>query len=104
MGRPKGCADRAKEGYAPSSIADELGISCSSVVRYLYVAVGKGLVRLSDILLTIPLASRVAIDQAVDDLGTTCWYYVREPLAVSPRPCREEIVIFMTKDGGKREN
>jgi len=53
MGRPEECASLIKKGLNPREIAEELGISISSVMKYLYTAVGKGDIRRSDILLSI---------------------------------------------------
>jgi len=53
MGRPEEAAELVSQGYTPSEIAKELGISVKSVMQYLYRAIGMGYVRRSDVLFNI---------------------------------------------------
>ncbi len=70
MGRPHDCAKLIKEGRSPAQIASELGISTGSVKQYLYVAVGFGLMRRSDILFSINREVRQKIDAICEQLTT----------------------------------
>lgn len=58
MGRPKEAAERIASGCTPAQIADDLGITPSSVLGYLATAVLNGLVRRSDIYFTLEPATR----------------------------------------------
>jgi hypothetical protein len=76
MGRPEECANLLLEGNTPSEIARQLGISSSSVIQYLYVAVGKGRLFLSDLVFSIPQEVRSAIDALIAELATDDSYMV----------------------------
>jgi hypothetical protein len=58
MGRPEEVAALVLEGRAPAQIAAELGISYSTTLDYLERAVAKGILRRSDVIFTLPAASR----------------------------------------------
>lgn len=49
MGRPDEADELLKKGNSPSKIAQEMGISLASVKQYLYIKVGEGKIRRSDI-------------------------------------------------------
>lgn len=70
MGRPEQCANLLLEGNPPSKIARQLGISPSSVIQYLYVAVGKGFLNFSDLVFSIPQEVRSAVDELIAELAT----------------------------------
>ena len=53
MGRPDEVALLVREGMTPKEIADKLEVALSSVESYLHRAVGEGLVRRSDIYLSV---------------------------------------------------
>lgn len=76
MGRPEQCRNLLREGNTPSEIARQLGISSSSVIQYLYVAVGKGSLLLSDLDFAIPQEVRSAIDGLIAELATDDLYMV----------------------------
>ncbi|MFQ5741448.1 MAG: Swt1 family HEPN domain-containing protein [Acidobacteriota bacterium] len=76
MGRPEECARLLLEGNPPSAIARQLRINYSSVIQYLYVAVGKGSLRFSDVVFSIPQETRSAIDGLIAELATDDLYMV----------------------------
>lgn len=76
MGRPEECASLLLEGNPPSEIARQLRINYSSVIQYLYVAVGKGSLRLSHLVFSIPQETRSAIDGLIAELATDDFYLV----------------------------
>ena len=81
MGRPKECADLILEGYTPSQIARKFHLTYNSVVHYLYRAVGDGLLRLSDIVFTIPEDTRSALEGIITELATDYHYDVSKEAA-----------------------
>ncbi len=76
MGRPAECAHLLREGNPPSEIARQLGITSSSVIQYLFIAVGKGSLQLSDLIFSIPQKKRAAIDRLIAELATDDLYTV----------------------------
>jgi len=54
-----------QEGLSPAQIAERLGISTGSVRQYLWVAVGEGLIRRSDILFSLPKILRQSAELCV---------------------------------------
>lgn len=70
MGRPEQCADLLLDGNPPSKIARQLGISSSSVIQYLYVAVGKGSIEFFHLVFSIPQETRAAIEGLIAELAT----------------------------------
>lgn len=58
MGRPHDVASLLREGLSPAEMAKRLGISTGSVRQYLWVAVGEGLIRPSDVLFSLPRTLR----------------------------------------------
>jgi len=58
MGRPHDVASLLREGLCPAEMAKRLGISVGSVGQYLWVAVGEGLIRPSDVLFSLPKTLR----------------------------------------------
>src|SRR6266536_5192299 len=58
MGRPEEVAEMISRGLTPTEIARDLDVSSSAVLGYLQTAVGKGLIRRSDIYFTLRLETR----------------------------------------------
>lgn len=58
VGRPEQVAERIARGLTPAQIADDLKIAHSTTLSYLETAVGKGLVRRSDIYFTLRRGTR----------------------------------------------
>jgi hypothetical protein len=58
MARAEDVADLTLNGLQPALIADELGISLDATLGYLERAVGRALIRRSDICFTLPLSVR----------------------------------------------
>lgn len=69
MGRPAETAELILRGLSPASIADRLKISFSSVMPYLYTAVGLGIIRRSDILFSIDKAVRHDIEAYISEVS-----------------------------------
>jgi len=69
MGRPRDVAELLQEGLDPGQIAQRLGISFNSVRQYLWVSVGEGLIRRSDVLFSLPKELRLAVERAVHAEG-----------------------------------
>jgi predicted transcriptional regulator len=63
MGRPQESAELLLKGFSPSKIASKFGISTKSVKQYLFVAIGMGLIRRSDILFSIDRSLRIKLNQ-----------------------------------------
>lgn len=63
MGRPQETAALLQEGLSPAKIAERFGVSFNSVVPYLWVAVGYGLIRRSDVLFSFPKELRREVDR-----------------------------------------
>lgn len=83
MGRPREVATLLEFGIGPSNIAKQLGISFASVRRYLWVAVGEGFIRRSDILFSLPKPLRVAVERVrlhgnVSTISDLRWGLIRE--------------------------
>ena len=58
MSRPYDVANLLKEGLGPAQMARRLGITVGSIRQYLWVAVGEGLIRPSDVLFSLPKTLR----------------------------------------------
>lgn len=101
MGRPLECAELIQKGLTPSSISKELGPSVSSVIQYLYVAIGKELVYLSDIVLTIPFNTRSAIEKILAEKMTDNIIVVYEELKnlLNTDITQEEVKFYLRHRG-----
>jgi hypothetical protein len=60
VGRPEEAAAKALEGRTPLQIASDLQIAYSSTLDYLERAVAKGIIRRSDVILTLPPEARTS--------------------------------------------
>jgi predicted transcriptional regulator len=65
MGRAEQAAELLKEGNSPSKIAQEMKISLASVKQYLYLKVGEGKIRRSDIVFSIDEEVRNKIESII---------------------------------------
>jgi len=65
LGRPDQAAELLKKGNSPSKIAQEMGISVASVKQYLYIKVGEGKIRRSDIFFSIDEVIRNKIESII---------------------------------------
>lgn len=65
MGRPADVTSLLQQGCSLADIARRLGISIGSVRQYLWVAVGEGLIRRSDIRFSLPASLRTAAEAAI---------------------------------------
>lgn len=101
MGRPLDCAELIHQGLSPSRISEKLGISPSSVIQYLYVAIGKELIYLSDIVLTIPFNTRSAIEKILAENMTDNILVVYEELKnlINTDISQEEVKFYLRHRG-----
>ncbi len=65
LGRPDQAAELLKKGKSPSKIAQEMGISTASVKQYLYIKVGEGRIRRSDIFFSMDEIIRNKIESII---------------------------------------
>jgi predicted transcriptional regulator len=65
MGRADQAAELLKEGNSPGKIAQEMGISLGTVIQYLYLKVGEGKIRRSDIVFSIEEEVRNKIESII---------------------------------------
>ena len=70
MARVNEAVSHLKKGLSPGEIAKIMGISFSSVMGYLHRGIGEGAIRRSDILFTIPKATREIVETLIKE-GTT---------------------------------
>lgn len=68
MARPAEAVRLLKEGYSPKEIADRWGISLRSVIQYLYIAVGEGAIKRSDIFFSIGASRRQIIEEELAEV------------------------------------
>jgi hypothetical protein len=71
MARKHQAADLLEQGLSPCEIAREMGISINSVTQYLCTRIGEGAIRRSDVVFSIQRDHRVAIEQAIAQVGQT---------------------------------
>lgn len=67
MARKHQAVELLRQGFSPSQIAKEMGISTASVVGYLCTRVGEGALKISDIFFAIPKETRELFESAIDD-------------------------------------
>jgi len=65
MSRPEQAAELLKKGNSPSKIAQEMDISFASVKQYLYLKVGEGKIRRSDIVFSMDEEVRNKIESII---------------------------------------
>jgi len=73
MARKHEAVEWLKKGYSPSKIAEQMGVTVSTVMGYLYNEVGEGKIRRSDILFSIDENIRDTIEHLISETGTTYW-------------------------------
>src|SRR5258708_2295726 len=67
MGRPEQTAALISEGLGPAEIAKRFRISTASVIQYVYVAIGEGRIRRSDVLFSLDKKLRHAVENIFRD-------------------------------------
>jgi hypothetical protein len=81
-----------RQGFAPSQIAKEMGISTAAVVQYLCLRVGEGGLKVSDIFFAIPKDIRAVFETAISEKsGRTSVNWRKLPKDSD----REEFQIYM---------
>jgi hypothetical protein len=78
MARKHEAVEWLKKGYSPSKIAEQMGVTVSTIMGYLYNQVGEGNIRRSDILFSIDRNTRDTIETIITKLNTTYWYSIHE--------------------------
>jgi hypothetical protein len=71
MARQDQAADLLRQGLPPSEIARQVGTSPALIMRYLCLKIGEGELRRSDIAFSLPREVRAAIEQAIEQTGST---------------------------------
>jgi hypothetical protein len=71
MARKDHAADLLRQGLPPSQIAQQMGTSPTAVMQYLCLKIGEGELRRSDIAFSLPHDLRVAIEEAIEKIGST---------------------------------
>ena len=95
MGRPYDVAKLLQEGLSPAGIAKRLGISVGSVRQYLWVAVGEGLIRRSDVLFSLPKDLRSVVERMMHANRPKNAFDLQTLLYRQQFPCdREELNIL----------
>lgn len=95
MGRPHDVAKILQEGRGPAEIARRLGITIGSVRQYLWIAIGEGLIRRSDVLFSLPRQLRTAADNILRQDNPETALDLHRLLIRERIPCdREEVNIL----------
>jgi predicted transcriptional regulator len=82
-----------QNNHSIPEIAKELGISVSSVLQYLYLQVGEGKLKRSDILFSIPANERQAIENIIQQRDTdTNFYKLEKSLGLAGHKICPEII------------
>jgi len=76
MARKHEAVEWLKKGCSPSKIAQQMGVTTSTVMSYLYNQVGEGKIRRSDITFSIDEETRDEIESVVSRIETTYWFSV----------------------------
>ncbi|MGZ4789809.1 MAG: hypothetical protein ACXVZV_10720 [Terriglobales bacterium] len=71
MARKDQAAELLRQGMAPSEIARKMGTSPAVTLQYLCLKIGEGDLRRSDIAFSIPHDVRAAIEQIIENTGST---------------------------------
>jgi predicted transcriptional regulator len=71
MQRKDHAADLLHQGLSPSEIAKQMGTSTAAVMQYLCLKIGEGELRRSDIAFSMPRELRIAIEEAIQQTGST---------------------------------
>src|SRR3954471_8888397 len=71
MARKDQAADLLRQGLPPSQIAHQMGTSPGAIMQYLCLSIGEGELRRSDIAFSLPHQVRIAIEEAIEQTGST---------------------------------
>jgi hypothetical protein len=74
MNRRQEAAALLRSGLCPSEIARQMGVTGSTVIPYLLHEVGRGVIRRSDVLFSIPSHKRALIEQLIESCKTSYWF------------------------------
>jgi len=85
-----------KQGDPPSKIAEQMGVTVSTVMGYLYNQVGEGRIRRSDIVFSIDQNTRDTIEHLISEIGTTYWFDIYRAIEGSGRKVnRDDLQIYL---------
>lgn len=97
IGRKQQILQLAREGLAPSEIADRAGAPFASVMAHLYGLVGEGILKRSDIVFSFDQETRDAIELAIEESDTTDSRVLRKALAKQDVQIRrEDLAVYLT--------
>jgi hypothetical protein len=89
-------AELLRKGFPPSAIARQVGTTPAVVMRYLTLKIGEGELRRSDIAFSLPRETRAAIEQAIENTGSTSSTAIsRELKAQGVTADRSDIGIYV---------
>lgn len=101
MGRPAEAARLLRKGDSPSQVAFRMGVTVSTVLGYLYRQAGEGKIQRSDIILSIPRQTRLAVEEALNRVRPphrpykiTRWLKKRHPTVN-----RDDVQIYLNLMG-----
>jgi len=96
MGRPDECAGLIKQGKTPSDIAREIGVTYSTVIDYLFRAVGHSRIGLVDIVISWPQARRKRIEKIIAERATDYWFTIYQEMRnIGDDITREDIQLYL---------
>jgi hypothetical protein len=96
MARKHEAVEWVKKGYPPSKIAEQMGVTVSTVMSYLYNQVGEGRIRRSDILFSIDQNTRDTIEHLISEIGTSYWFDIYRAIERSGRQIdRDDLQIYL---------
>lgn len=93
MARPDEAVNLLKEGYSPKEIADKWGISLKSVIQYLFIKVGGGAIKRSDILFSIDSKRRKIFEEELEN-NLNIPIITKSMLKRIPDVSREELFLY----------
>ena len=94
MGKPEECVGYLKSGYYPPEIAVKMGISLGSVRKYLYLKVGEGVIKRSDIFFSFPSTFRSQVESVIQSSQDEPQYTIERKLKESNIPIDRETLKF----------
>jgi len=96
MARKNEAAELLIEGHSIPEIAEQMGISLTSIIQYLCTVVGEGRIQRSDIFFSISPDKRKAIERTMGD-SKECeiWKAQRILEEEGYESCREELEVFL---------
>lgn len=96
MARKHEAVEWLKKGYPPSKIAEQMGVTVSTVINYLYNQVGEGRIRRSDIVFSIGQNTRDTIEDIISETGSAYWFDIYRAAERSGKQIdRDDLQIYL---------